>query len=47
MTHFTITKIGASILAPLFKIIIDESLTYGTIPDLLKHSLINPQLKKI
>ena len=33
----TITKSIASTLAPLFKIIIDESLTYGTIPDLLKH----------
>ena len=35
----TITKSISSTLAPLFKIIVDESLTYGTIPDLLKHSL--------
>ena len=42
----TITKLIASTLAPLFKIIIDESLTYGTIPDLLKLSLITPLIKK-
>ena len=42
----TITKLIASTLSPLFKIIIDESLTYGTIPDLLKLSLITPLLKK-
>ena len=42
----TITKLIASTLAPLFKIIIDDSLTYGTIPDLLKLSLITPLLKK-
>ena len=36
----------ASTLAPLFKIIIDESLTYGTIPGLLKLSLIIPLLNK-
>ena len=42
----TITKLIASTLAPLFKIIIDESLTYGTIPDLLKLSFITPLLKK-
>ena len=42
----TITKLIASTLAPLFKIIIDESLTYGAIPDLLKLSLITPLLKK-
>ena len=43
---FTITKLIASTLAPLFKIIIDESLNYGTIPDLLKLSLIASLLKK-
>ena len=42
----TITKLITSTLAPLFKIIIDESLTYGTIPDLLKLSLITSLLKK-
>ena len=42
----TITKLIASTLSPLFKIIIDDSLTYGTIPDLLKLSLITPLLKK-
>ena len=42
----TITKLIASILAPLFKIIIHDSLTYGIIPDLLKLSLITPLLKK-
>ena len=42
----TITKLITSTLAPLFNIIIDESLTYGTIPDLLKLSLITPLLKK-
>ena len=41
-----ITKLIVSILALLFKIIIDESLTYGTIPDLIKLSLITPLLKK-
>ena len=41
----TITKLIASTLAPLFKIIIDDSLTYGTIPDLLILSLITPLLK--
>ena len=41
----TIIKLIASTLAPLFKIIIDDSLTYGTIPDLLKLSLITPLLK--
>ena len=43
----TITKSILSTLSPLFKIIIDESLTYGTIVDLLKKSLITPLLKKI
>ena len=43
----TITKLIASTLAPLFKIIIDDSLTYGIIPDLLKLSLITPLLKKL
>ena len=43
----TITKSMSSTLAPLFKIIIDESLTYGTIPDLLKLSLITRLLKKL
>ena len=43
----TITKSIASTLALLFKIIIDESLTYGTIPDLLKLSLITPLLKNL
>ena len=42
----TITKLIVSTLASLFKIIIDESLTYGIIPDLLKLSLITPLLKK-
>ena len=42
----TITKLIASTLASLFKIIIDDSLTYVTIPDLLKHSLNTPLLKK-
>ena len=42
----TITKLTASTLAPLFKIIIDKSLNYGTIPDLLKLSLITSLLKK-
>ena len=42
----TITKLIASTLAPLFKIIIDDSLNYGTIPDLLKLSLIASLLKK-
>ena len=42
----TIIKLIASILAPLFKIIIDDSLTYGIIPDLQKLSLITPLLKK-
>ena len=42
----SITKLIASTLAPLFKIIIDESLTYGTIPDLIKLLLITPLLKK-
>ena len=42
----TITKWIASTLSPLFKIIIDESLTYGTIPYLLKLSLITPLIKK-
>ena len=41
-----ITKLIASILAPLIKIIIHDSLTYGIIPDLLKLSLITPLLKK-
>ena len=41
----TISKLIASTLVPLFKIIINESLTYGTIPDLLKLSLITPLLK--
>ena len=40
----TITKLIASTLSPLFKIINDESMTYGTIPDLLKHSLFTPLL---
>ena len=42
----TITKLIETTLAPLFKIIIDESLTYGTITDLLTPSLITPLLKK-
>ena len=48
MTHYhlTINKLIASTLAPLFKIIIDDSLTYGTIHNLLKLSLITPLLKK-
>ena len=33
--HLTITKSIASTLAPLFKIIIDESLTFRIIPALL------------
>ena len=41
-----ITKLIVSILALLFKIIIDDSLTYVTIHDLLKLSLITPLLKK-
>ena len=42
----TITILIASTLPPLFKIIIDESLNYGTIPDLPKLSTITPLLKK-
>ena len=44
--YLTITKLIVSTLASLFKIIIDDSLTYGKIPDLLKLSLITPLLKK-
>ena len=41
-----LTNLIASTLAPLFRIIIDNSLTYGTIPNLLKLSIITSLLKK-
>ena len=42
----TITKSIEIKLTLLFKIIIEESLSHGTIPDLIKLSLITPLLKK-